>query len=251
MPKVYGSLSFTVHSMANWKKGTQSPSKSMGCQKRDLAFCSMEWLLCVAVVITKYVVNIKPSVGSIGHRCQLKSLLLCPMERRKRSLSSWLFHLCLNRKTTLRAHPTLSSRALSTHCSSSAPFSPHINNVQKWPLLLLLVQGIRKKISTLFSCRPIRISPSPTTISAPSEQFSYTAKTTEISKQIFPEKEYRGLSPNFHIYASVSDLYIPTIGLPILLEEICLQILGLYKSLTDTWMWKLGLRPRYSQKRNT
>jgi hypothetical protein len=32
----------------------------------------------------------------------------------------------------------------------------------------------------------------------------------------------------------VSDLYISTIGLPILLEEICRQILGLYKSLTDT-----------------
>jgi hypothetical protein len=44
-------------------------------------------------------------------------------------------------------------------------------------------------------------------------------QNTEISKQIFPEKEYRGLSPNFHIYASVSDLYIPTIGLPILLQR--------------------------------
>ena len=55
----------------------------------------------------------------------------------------------------------------------------------------------------------------------------------EISKQVFPEKEYWGLSPNFHIHASVSDLYIPTIGLPILLEEICRPILGLYKSLTD------------------
>ena len=42
----------------------------------------------------------------------------------------------------------------------------------------------------------------------------------KISKQIFPEKEYGGLSPNFHTHASVSDLYIPTIGLPILLEEI-------------------------------
>ena len=59
-------------------------------------------------------------------------------------------------------------------------------------------------------------------------------QNTEISKQIFPEKEYRGLSPNFHIHASVSDLYIPTIGVPILLEEICRPILGLYKSLTDT-----------------
>jgi hypothetical protein len=47
-------------------------------------------------------------------------------------------------------------------------------------------------------------------------------QNTEILKQILPEKEYLGLSlsPNFHIHASVSDLYIPTIGLPILLEEI-------------------------------
>ncbi len=54
-------------------------------------------------------------------------------------------------------------------------------------------------------------------------------QNTQISKQIFPEKEYQGLSPNFHIHASVSDSYIPTIGLPILLEEICRPILGLYK----------------------
>jgi hypothetical protein len=59
-------------------------------------------------------------------------------------------------------------------------------------------------------------------------------KNTKILKQILPEKEYWGLSPNFHIHASVSDLYILMIGLPILLEEICRPILGLYKSLTDT-----------------
>ncbi len=53
-------------------------------------------------------------------------------------------------------------------------------------------------------------------------------------KQIFPGKEYRGLSPNFHIHVSVSELYIPTMGLPFLLEEICGPILGIYKSLTDT-----------------
>jgi hypothetical protein len=63
--------------------------------------------------------------------------------------------------------------------------------------------------------------------------------------------ELRGLSPNFHIHVSESDLYIPTIDLPILLQEICGPILGIYKSPTDTWMWKLGLRPRNSQKRNT
>ncbi len=64
--------------------------------------------------------------------------------------------------------------------------------------------------------------------------YALQRRNTEISKQIFPEKEYRGLSPNFHINASVSDIYIPTIGLPILLEEICRPIPGLYKSLTDT-----------------
>ncbi len=34
-------------------------------------------------------------------------------------------------------------------------------------------------------------------------------QNTEISKQIFPEKEYRGLSPNFHIHASVSYYILP------------------------------------------
>ena len=74
-------------------------------------------------------------------------------------------------------------------------------------------------------------------------------QSAENLKQIFPEKEHRGHSPNFHIHVSVSDLYVSTMGLPFLLEEICGPILGIYKSLTDTWMWKLGLRPRNSQKR--
>jgi hypothetical protein len=59
-------------------------------------------------------------------------------------------------------------------------------------------------------------------------------KNAENLKQIFPEKEYRGLSSNFHIQVSVSELYIPTMELPFLLEEICGPILGMYKSLTDT-----------------
>ncbi len=76
------------------------------------------------------------------------------------------------------------------------------------------------------------------------------SQNAENLKQIFPEKEYRGLSPNF-FHVSVSELYIPTMGLPILLQEIYGPILGLYKSLTDKLMWKLGRRPRNSQKRNT
>ncbi len=42
---------------------------------------------------------------------------------------------------------------------------------------------------------------------------------TENFKQIFPEKELRGLSPNSYIHVSVSDLHIPMIGLPIMLKE--------------------------------
>jgi hypothetical protein len=60
-------------------------------------------------------------------------------------------------------------------------------------------------------------------------------KIPKFSKQIFPEKEYRGLSPHFHLPVSVSELYIPTI-VPILLEEICRPILGLYKSLMHRHM---------------
>jgi hypothetical protein len=39
-------------------------------------------------------------------------------------------------------------------------------------------------------------------------------------KQRFPEKKLRSQSLNFHIHVSVSDLYIPTIDLPIPLQEI-------------------------------
>jgi hypothetical protein len=41
----------------------------------------------------------------------------------------------------------------------------------------------------------------------------------KILTYIFPKKELLGLSPNFHIHVSVSDFYIPMIGLPILLQE--------------------------------
>jgi hypothetical protein len=58
--------------------------------------------------------------------------------------------------------------------------------------------------------------------------------STENWKQIFPEKELLDHSPNFHIHVSVIDLNIPTMDLPILLQEICGPILGIYKSLTDT-----------------
>jgi hypothetical protein len=36
---------------------------------------------------------------------------------------------------------------------------------------------------------------------------------------VLPEEKLRGLSPNFHIHVSVSDLYINTIGPPIFLQQ--------------------------------
>jgi hypothetical protein len=46
--------------------------------------------------------------------------------------------------------------------------------------------------------------------------------------------ELQGLSPNFDIYVSVNDLYIPRIGPHISCSKIGRSIVGIYKSLTDT-----------------
>jgi hypothetical protein len=54
---------------------------------------------------------------------------------------------------------------------------------------------------------------------------------TENSKQIFPEKELRGLSPNFHIHVSVSNLYIPTIGLP----TVCINLSQTHECAKWDW----------------
>ncbi len=59
--------------------------------------------------------------------------------------------------------------------------------------------------------------------------FTLQRHNTENSKKIFSEKELRGLNPNFHIRVFVSDLFIPTISLPVLLQKICGSILGVYK----------------------
>ncbi len=67
-------------------------------------------------------------------------------------------------------------------------------------------------------------------------RFMYSQKWNCLTS-LFPTQSYNVLSRNFHINVSVSDLYNPRINLP---RIDC----GIYKSLTDTWMWKLGNRPR-------
>jgi hypothetical protein len=44
---------------------------------------------------------------------------------------------------------------------------------------------------------------------------------------VFPEIKLRGLSPNFHILVSVSDLYIPTISYPMFYSKIGGLIVGI------------------------
>ncbi len=72
-------------------------------------------------------------------------------------------------------------------------------------------------------------------------------------KLLFPKQNYNILSPSSYTQIPVRDLrvYISRIGLPILLQGNMGGELGIYKSLTDTLLWKLGLRPRNSHKRNT
>jgi hypothetical protein len=70
-------------------------------------------------------------------------------------------------------------------------------------------------------------------------------QNAENFKQIFPEKEYRNIGASVPISTFI--FHIPMMELPFLLEEICGPILGICKSLKDTWMW---LRPRNSLKRN-
>ncbi len=72
----------------------------------------------------------------------------------------------------------------------------------------------------------------------------YTA--TALPFYIFLFWELRVLSPNFHIHVSVNNLYSPRIGPHISSSRKGRPSLEIYNSLTDTWMWKLGLRPQYS-----
>ncbi len=83
---------------------------------------------------------------------------------------------------------------------------------------------------------------------------SFTAKTLYRkfeTNTVFPEMKLCGLVPNTYIQVSVSDLYSPKIGLPILQQNRWTKSVGINKSLTDTWMWKLGTKPRNFMSGNT
>jgi hypothetical protein len=114
--------------------------------------------------------------------------------------------------------------------------------------------SISRSASTSKSLQPARCCPGcpcswpppsprrPTTDSraCPSGEWCFSAAWS-----CAPSTLQRQFRPNFHIHVSLSDLYIPRISLHISSSRTGRPIVGLYNSLTDTWLWKLGLRPRY------
>ncbi len=62
---------------------------------------------------------------------------------------------------------------------------------------------------------------------------------------VFPEKELRGLNPNFHMCLWAMYIFQGSAHI-FSCNRIGRPIVGMYKSLTDTWMRKLRLRPRNS-----
>ncbi len=75
---------------------------------------------------------------------------------------------------------------------------------------------------------------------------SLQRQNTENLKQIFSEMKIGGLSPNTYIHVSFFwAIYIfPRSVCLFCCRKIGGPILGIFKSLTETWMWKLRLRPR-------
>ncbi len=73
---------------------------------------------------------------------------------------------------------------------------------------------------------------------------TFAKHCNENSIYVFSGKKLHSLSPKFHIHVSASSLYIPTDRSTYFLAAEWAEPSReySYKSLTDIWMWKLGLR---------
>ncbi len=83
-------------------------------------------------------------------------------------------------------------------------------------------------------------------------------KRSKLPMRMCPaKKQYRKFETNFprkgiSTFMCLWAIYIfPRLICLFCCRKIGVQNLEIYKSRTDTWMWKWGLRPRNSQKRNT
>ncbi len=113
--------------------------------------------------------------------------------------------------------------------------------------LHLTLSGIMALYLTLFGGTNRLMLLNPTWWNWPAQTFIWPCTVLKIRNIcIFPEMKLHGLSPDSYIHVSMSDLYSPRIGLHISSSRIGRPIVEIYNSLSDVWMWKLGLRPQYS-----
>ncbi len=144
------------------------------------------------------------------------------------------------------------------YCSTVFPFTALSGDLSKVKVRMLKTEQIRRdlhvKVKNLARCLD---NLSTSCFESLFNLMSlYTAKKQNRKfEQIFLEKELRGLSPNSHTtFMCLWAIYI----FP---QSVCLYSAiekyvdrsweYIYKSLKDTWMWKLGLRPRSSFSGNT
>ncbi len=104
-----------------------------------------------------------------------------------------------------------------------------IKGVQKNLFLMLAVNFINPFQSCPFSSKTVAmINDNPENYTVPKIRFMYSRKRNSRSQ---------------FLHSCICEgLYIPRIGLPIGCSKIGKPFLGIYKSLQDTWMWKLGDR---------
>ncbi len=80
--------------------------------------------------------------------------------------------------------------------------------------------------------------------------FMYSQKWN-CAASLFYNRIIMSVSQFLHSYILyVRDFIFPGLVCLFCCSQICGPILGIYKTLTGTWMWKLGLRPHNSHKRN-
>ncbi len=146
----------------------------------------------------------------------------------------------------------------------------HGNNIGKTCFTIIIPAGISWKRPTMFFLLSFRYYPTTTYHSTfhtsilvfllsmyqvLSAYVSWRTAKTQYRKfeTKIPRKEIaRPLSQLPHSCVCVRfTVYIPAIGLPILLKGNMWSDPGIYKSLTVTWMWKLGLRPPNSYSGKT
>jgi hypothetical protein len=100
--------------------------------------------------------------------------------------------------------------------------------------IFIYIYSFNKKVPTYSCCRIVKELKVGRVYLMSIEKYIYPAlqrHNTQNSKQIFPEKEWRGLSPNFHIHVSVRGF--PRSACLFCYRKICGLILGISRRHMD------------------